>query len=162
MFTGRLRNFAHLTDNGESVEKCNFETLIANSAVFEKKIMKFPTKLNRIAVIAGKDMERRHIILSHAKGSRIIGMSAIYPLSLTCSASQSVSAAAGFSGSEIEGVGCAWPMTYSPVRLAKGTKVIQTAYSGDISPAPDFEAAFIISGAKRYNSQDRWRTTVGD
>jgi hypothetical protein len=52
---------------------CTFETLVSNSEGFQKKIMKFPTKSNQIAVIAGKDSEKKKTILNHAKGSRIIG-----------------------------------------------------------------------------------------
>jgi hypothetical protein len=77
MFTGRLSKLAgHSSSDSEPVEKqCTFETLIANSAGFEKKIIKFPTKANRIAVIAGKDTEKRHVILNHAKTSRVVGVS---------------------------------------------------------------------------------------
>jgi hypothetical protein len=81
MFTGRLKTLTHAGDPESTEKACTFETLIANSAGFEKKIMKFPTKVNRIAVIAGKDTEKRHVILRHARGSRVVGTLLIQSLS---------------------------------------------------------------------------------
>lgn len=54
------------------VHGVTFPQLIAASESFEKNIGRFPTKANRIAVIAGTDTTKQEMIAKQANGARII------------------------------------------------------------------------------------------
>lgn len=56
-----------------STQDITFDSLVSNTTLFQNSIIHLPTKSNQISTIAGTDLEKQNIILSHAKAARIIG-----------------------------------------------------------------------------------------
>jgi len=72
-------NVQRIQDGDILISDTAFQALLNRSAEFERRV-RFPTVSNRIAVIAGKDVQKQQRIVEHANGTYLLVHQAVYKL----------------------------------------------------------------------------------